>query len=119
MNDYAKAFAITQAHIRRRPLSTSRQSYGRYGYPGSTPEISAQGGRDGILWTLDRGRNCLVAYSAGNLRDRLFRSNQDSQALTGRLLGFPLLTVAAGHVYVGTSDALNVYGLKPGASPKR
>ena len=119
VNDYAQAFAITQAHIRRHPLSTSRQSYGRYGYPGSTPEISAQGGRDGILWTLDRGRNCLVAYSAGNLRDRLFRSNQDSQALTGRLLGFPLLTVAAGHVYVGTSDALNVYGLKPGASPKR
>ncbi len=109
----ARAFAISDAHINPHPTSTSAKSYGRYSYPGSTPSISANGRRDGILWTLDQGRNRLVAYNAANLNDLLFRSGKgQGNGLTGGIEHFNTPTVADGHVYVGTSDALNVYALR-------
>ena len=110
--DVAKAFSITNAQINTTPTSTSASSYGTYTYSGSTPEISANGGSNGILWTIDRGPNRLVAYDAGNLGTVLFRSDSVAgNALTGSLVTFHTPTVANGHVYVGTSSALNVYGL--------
>ncbi len=113
VGDAAKAFAISHAHIQVHPTSTSFHSYGRYGYPGSTPEISASGGHDGILWTLNRGKNCLVAYNAANLNQMLFNSDVGrGNALTGQLERFSTPMVAQGRVDVGTSDALNVYGLR-------
>ncbi len=113
VNDAAKAFAISHAHINPHPTSTSFHSYGKYGYPGSTPEISSNGGHDGILWTLNRGKNSLVAFNAANLNDLLFNSTTGrGNALTGPIVRFNTPMVAQGRVYVGTTNALNVYGLR-------
>ncbi len=113
VGDAAKAFVIAHAHIKAHPASTSLHSYGRYGYPGSTPEISSNGAHDAILWTLNRGKNSLVAFKAVNLHDLLFNSAVGTgRALTGWLVRFNTPMVAGGRVYVGTSNALNVYGLQ-------
>ncbi len=113
VGDAARAFAISHAHINPHATSTSFHSYGRYGYPGSTPEISSNGGHDAILWTLNQGKNSLVAFNAANLGDLLFNSAVGTgQSLTGRIVTFNTPMEAQGHVYVGTSDALNVYGLQ-------
>jgi hypothetical protein len=115
IGSYVRAFLISHARIHARPIATSRTSYGAYSYPGSTPEISAHGGRDGILWTLDERRDRLVAYNALNLHDLLFCSDQvAADALTGKIVTFNTPMVANGRVYVGTRDALNVYGLVGG-----
>ncbi len=113
VGDAAKAFAIFHGHIKAHPTSTSFHSYGRYGYPGSTPEISSNGSHDAILWTLNPGKNSLVAYNADNLGKLLFNSAVGAgYAITGRIVTFNTPMEAQGHVYVGTSDALNVYGLR-------
>lgn len=112
--DRAKALSITNAQITATPTSTSATSYGTYSYPGSTPEVSANGATNGILWTLDKTPNRLIAYDASNLGKLLFRSDLiAANALTGSIQVFNTPTEANGHVYVGTGNALNIYGLKP------
>lgn len=117
VGDFAKAFRISHARINPAPVS---QSHARYPYPGSTPEISADGRHNGIIWLLNRNGNRLMAYAAGNLRQVLFNSNQGQgrNGMSNKIIGrqedmnsFP--TVANGRVYVSTSEALNVYGLLP------
>ncbi len=114
VSDHAKAFSISNAHINAHPVSESKA---RYEFPGSTPEISSDGVRNAIVWTYDREGNCIIAYSAASLRTVLFNSrrgtgrNGISNALTGRQADLNTTpTVVDGHVYVSTSDALNVYG---------
>ena len=113
--DFAKAFLISHAHINPTPVS---QSHARYPYPGSTPEISADGSHNGIVWLLDRKGNRLMAYNAGNLRQVLFNSNEGKgrNGISNKIVGKQedmnsIPTVANGRVYVSTSDAMNVYGL--------
>ncbi len=115
VGDYAKAFEISRAHIRPRPVS---QSHSRFPYPGSTPEISADGTRDGIVWMLNRSGNRLLAFNAGNLRQVLFDSNKGKgrNGISNKIIGTQedmnsIPTVANGRVYVSTSKALNAYGL--------
>lgn len=115
--DVAKAFSISNATINPVPVSTSATSYGAYSYPGSTPAISANGSANGILWTLDKTPNRLVAYDAANFNTVLFRSDQGpGNALTGNIITFHTPTVANGHVYVGTTTGLNVYGSVAGVT---
>jgi outer membrane protein assembly factor BamB len=117
VGDYLKAFSISGAHINPHPMTQSRI---RYGYPGSTPGISADGHRNGIVWTINRIGNCVLAYNALNLHDLLFNSNKGkglhgiSNVLTGATWDMNTTpTVADGRVYVSTGDAMNAYGLLP------
>jgi hypothetical protein len=103
-----KTFAIANAAINTTPTSTGTHTYG---YPGSTPEISANGTANGIVWTLDKGANALIADDAANFNTQLFISNTGSNGLSGSIQTFNTPMVANGHVYVGTGNDLNVYGL--------
>jgi fibronectin type 3 domain-containing protein len=109
------------------------QSAGSFGFPGSTPSVSAQGTTNGIVWALDNGQYCtqqatacgpavLHAFDATNLATELWNSSQASADSAGHAVKFTVPTVANGKVYVGTrgSDStaggvgeLDVYGLKP------
>lgn len=110
--DVAKAFSIANGQISPTPASTSTSSYGPYSYPGSTPQVSANGGTNGILWTIDRVPGLLIAYDATNLRAVLFRSDTlAANNLSGAIYNFHAPAIANGRVYVGTSTSLNAYGL--------
>jgi hypothetical protein len=110
-----------------------------FGYPGTTPSVSSQGGANGIVWTIDSslygyaspnaGVNCAVvpvpvactgpailhAYDATNLATEYWSStmaaNHRDQA--GNAVKFVPPTVANGKVYVGTRTRVDVYGLLP------
>jgi fibronectin type 3 domain-containing protein len=110
-NDVGKTFSISNGQISLTPTSKGPDSYA---YPGSTPSISANGTSNAVVWDLDTGTNQLRAYSATGYNTELYTSAQAAgsrDVLTGSVVKFSVPTVDNGHVYVGSSNALNVYGL--------
>jgi len=75
--------------------------------------VSANGGKDGILWLLDTGTNTLKAYLAGNLHTLLYSSSEAARNRDklGQVVKFTVPTIANGEVFVGTSNSLDIYGL--------
>lgn len=90
--------------------------------PGATPIVSANGARDGVVWTVqskpfgseDRPA-VLHAYDASNVVRELYTSEQNARRdRAGIALRFNIPTVARGRVYVGTRGGIDVYGLLGG-----
>ncbi len=95
-----------------------------YGFPGSTPSISANGSQDGILWTEEcfdpTGGNApdhapqrhliLHAYDASDVSKELFSAGLDNPNLVN-YVKFTVPTVTNGHVYVDSIGKVLVYGL--------
>jgi fibronectin type 3 domain-containing protein len=108
--DVAKTFSIGNASVSSSPTS---QSAAPYGYPGSTPSISANGSTGGIVWDLDRGSNELRAYDATSYATELYTSDQaaGNRDQLGSVVKFTVPLVANGKVYVGTANSLVFYGL--------
>jgi hypothetical protein len=111
-NSPLKAFTITNAKLVNPPSSQTSASYG---YPGSTPSISANGTSNGIVWAVENNTGGLLhAYQAGNLSKELYNSNQ---AAGGRdnFSNNKFITpmIANGKVYVGTPTGVIVFGLLP------
>ena len=100
-------------------LSTSaiHVSPTRFGYPGPTPSISANGTSDAILWALQtdafgQGSAILHAYDATDVATELYNSSQNSSRDDpGGAIKFTVPTVANGKVYVPAMRRLTVYGL--------
>src|SRR5215475_15739998 len=96
------------------------QSSTPFGYPGSTPSISANGSDNGILWTLQvdaynsSGPAVLHAYDAGNLANELYTSGTAPADQLDGAVKFTVPTVANGKVYVSTQSSLAVFGLLSG-----
>jgi len=110
-----------------------------FGYPGSTPSVSSQGGTHGIVWAIDAslygyaspnaGVGCsnvpvpaactgpaiLHAYDATNLAVEYWNSSMaaNNRDTAGSAVKFVPPTVANGKVYVGTRSSVDVYGLLP------
>lgn len=110
-----------------------------FGYPGSTPSVSSQGGAHGIVWAIDAslygyaspnaGINCstvpvppactgpaiLHAYDATNLTVEYWNSSMaaNNRDRAGNAVKFVPPTVANGKVFVGTRTSIDVYGLLP------
>jgi hypothetical protein len=108
----AVTFSIANATLSATPTSQSAISFG---FPGSTPSISANGATNGIVWDLDRNSMQLLAYDATNYGNLLYASGQaanDRDAI-GEVVKFSVPSVVNGMVYVGTSNSLVVYGLLP------
>jgi hypothetical protein len=118
-------------------LSLAASSSHVYGFPGSSPAVSAAGSSDGIVWTLDTSQYCtanspgcgpavLYAHDAGNVATQLWSSAGAAADAAGNAVKFAVPTVANGKVYVGTrgnnaggvpgstsiAGELDVYGLR-------
>jgi hypothetical protein len=95
------------------------------GFPGATPSISSNGTAAGaaILWAIDSsqygspgpgpGPAVLYAFDATNISNELWDSTQapHKRDQAGNAVKFSVPTVVNGKVYIGTSAAVNVYGL--------
>lgn len=99
VNDSVKAFAITQAKV---AATASSHSANTFGYPGTTPSISANGSADGIVWAIENGggANALHAYDAANLNTELFNGAFSGSSSTK----FVTPLIANGKVYIGTGS---------------
>lgn len=112
VGDHLKAFPITSALLAETPSSESASSFA---YPGTTPSISANGTTNGIVWAVENGSTgVLHAYSATNLTNELYNSNQaanNRDQFSDNKFVTPM--VANGKVFVGTPNSVVVFGLLP------
>jgi PQQ enzyme repeat len=107
-----KAFAITAAKIATTPTSQSPTSFV---YPGTAASISANGSANGIVWAHENTSPAVLhAFDASNLAHELYNSNQAANAKDQFGAGNKYITpvVADGKVFVGTTNAVVVFGLR-------
>ncbi len=111
------------ASLRALPLSQARfpasgapssQSAASFGYPGTSPAISANGTTNAIVWAHENANPAVLhAYDARNLGRELYNSNQAAGGRDHFGAGNKFITpaIADGKVFVGTQNALAVFGL--------
>ncbi|CAD6541819.1 hypothetical protein LMG28727_03912 [Paraburkholderia kirstenboschensis] len=110
VGDNLKAFPVTSALLATTPAS---RSPGTFPYPGATPSVSANGASNAIVWAAENGAvGALHAFNAGDLSQELYNSNQSGTRDTfGAGNKFITPMIAHGHVYVGTTNGVAVFGL--------
>jgi|SRR5579871_2781702 len=116
-DDYVSDFAVQKGHLMNRPSVVGEH---RFGNPGATPAISANGTRDGIVWLIETKKwneygdrpAVLHAYEAANVAHELYHSAQNgSRDGAGSTLRFTIPSVVNGRVYVEAKREIDVYGL--------
>lgn len=110
VGDNLKAFPITSGRLAAAPGSKSPETFG---YPGTTPSISANGTQNAIVWAAENGSvGALHAFNASNLSQEFYNSNQSGSRDTfGAGNKFVTPMIAHGHVYIGTTNGVAVFGL--------
>jgi hypothetical protein len=106
-----KAFAISTAKLGATPQS---QSATQFVYPGTAPSVSANGTSGGIVWAHENTNPAVLhAYDAANLAREIYNSNQAAGNRDQFGMGNKYITptVADGKVFVGTTNAVAVFGL--------
>lgn len=108
VSNKAKSYTIANA-----TLAAGSVSGDSYGSRCATTSISANGTANGIAWNIDPGSNTLRAYNASDMTQELWTSATApfSRDAMGVGIKFTTPTVANGQVFVGTGNALVVYGL--------
>ena len=114
-NDSLKAFSLANGRLSEAAVS---HSAGIFGYPGTSPSISADNTKNGIVWVLQNdehyrsGPTVLHAYDATDLSRELYNSSAaGARDVAGPAVKFTSPTIANGKVYFGTQNSVNVYGL--------
>ena len=106
-----QAFAFANGQFGRAPVS---QSANVFGYPGTTPSISASGTSNAIVWAAENASTAVLhAYDARDLASELYNSNQAANGRDhfGQGNKYIVPTVVNGKVYVGTTAGVGVFGL--------
>ncbi len=110
----AKAFIIG-SNGTLQPTSQTAQS--DFGYEPGSVIVSANNNSNGIVWIMDRKNNEIHAYNALSLNTELWNSNDKPGDKLDSTVKFGTPTEANGQLFVGTSTALTVYGLKGVGTP--
>ena len=106
-----KAFPIANARVAATASSTTATSFG---FPGTTPSISAAGSTNGIVWAVENSNPAVLhAYDAANLGHELYNSTQAAGGRDSFGAGnkFITPTIVNGQVFVGTPTGIAVFGL--------
>jgi hypothetical protein len=112
-----KAISVTNARLSTSAVSATSTSFG---YPGTTPGVSASGSTNGIVWAVEnKSPAVLHAYDATNLSHELYNSSQaaNSRDAFGSGNKFITPTIANGRVYVGTTNGVGVFGTLGPSAP--
>jgi len=109
-----KAFTFANAKL---PATATSQSVATFGYPGTSPVVSANGATNGIVWT-QHPSGILYAYDAANLAHELYDSHQATgnrdvtgPGASGSGLKFGVPVIANGKVFMGTPNSVAVFGM--------
>jgi len=103
-------FQFKNARLLASPVAKSTNSFG---YPGTTPSISANAGANAIVWAAENTSPAVLhAYNAKTLVE-LYNTNQAANGRDHFGNGNKFITpmIANGKVYVGTTSGVGVFGL--------
>jgi hypothetical protein len=103
-------FQFKNAKLLTAAVSKSSNSFG---YPGTTPSVSANGGKNAIVWATENTNPAVLhAYNATTLVE-IYNTNQAANGRDQFGNGNKYITpmIANGKVYVGTTTGVGVFGL--------
>jgi hypothetical protein len=108
-----KQYAFSLARL---PATPTSHSAATFGYPGTSPSISANGSSNAIVWAVESNAGSaavLHAYNPANLAVEYYDSTQaaGSRDTFGNGNKFITPMVANGRVFVGTASGVAVFGL--------
>jgi hypothetical protein len=117
--DYLRQYTLVKGQAD--PVSSTAESSEIYD-TGTTPSISANGSKNGIVWAIQRmngleppistNPGILHAYDARDIATELYNSNMNpTRDQAAPVNKFAVPTIVNGKVYVGTQTELDVYGL--------
>jgi hypothetical protein len=112
VNDTLKAFPITDAKI---ATAASVHSVNSFPHPGTTPAVSANGTKNGIVWAVENSSPAVLrAYDAATLEE-IYNSSQAANGRDNFGNGNKFITplVVNGKVFVGTPSGVAIFGLLP------
>ena len=104
------AFTVNNAQLSGAATSTTTNTFG---YPGTSPAVSANGTSDGIIWAHENSDPAVLhAYEASNLGHELYNSSQAAGGRDQFGAGNKFITpmIADGKVFVGTQGGVAVFG---------
>lgn len=112
--DSLRDYAVMNGQLKLRSSSSIR-----FADPGATPSVSADGGKNAIVWAIATKTwngpgqpAALYAFDANNLSEPIYTSEQNSKRdRAGMATRFVIPLVVNGHVYFGARDEVEVYGL--------
>ena len=109
VGNHLLSFSVTNAKLSTSPVAQSNNSFG---YPGTSPSVSANGTSNGIVWAVENSGATLHAYDASNMNE-LYNSNQaaNNRDNFGPGNKFITPTIVGGKVFVGTQNSVAVFGL--------
>jgi len=85
-----------------------------FGYPGTSPAISANGTSNAIVWASENSSPAVLhAYDASTLMELYNSSQAGSRDHCGNGNKFITPTIADGKVFLGTQNSVCVFGLLP------
>lgn len=105
-----RAFQISNGKL---SSTATVQTANSFGYPGTTPSVTANGTSNGILWAVENGGTAVLhAYDATTLNE-LYNSNQASGGRDQFGAGNKFITpmIVNGKVFVGTTNGVAVFGI--------
>ncbi len=108
-----QSFQVSGAKLLASPVQTTSTVFG---YPGTTPSISANGTANGIVWATENATPAVLhAYDAGNLSTEFYNSSQATNSRDQFGTGNKFITpvIANGKVYVGTTNSVGIFGFVP------
>lgn len=107
--DDLSAFPLTSAKLATYPKAKTANSFG---YPGTTPSVSANGTSGGIVWAVENSNPAVLhAYDATTLAE-LYNSNQaGTRDHFGNGNKFITPLIVDGKVFVGTPNGVAEFGL--------
>ncbi len=105
-----RSFQVSAAKLVPSPIQTTATVFG---YPGTTPSVSASGNVHGIVWATENINPVILhAYDAENLTTEIYNTSQAANSRdhfgTGNKFIAPM--IANGKVYVGTTNSVGIFG---------
>jgi hypothetical protein len=113
VKDYLNQYSVSDGLLSTTPVSHSPT---KYEVMGSTPAISSDQAKNGIVWAIQfvdtTSPAVLHAYDATDVATELYNTTQNASRDTPGLGNKDQVpTIANGKVYVGTQTEVDVYGL--------